>query len=75
MNKKQCSAIKQQHNVKISSSLSTAILDCRIYNNWQINVYFNVNCQALLGKISQRNQHINPVFSTNVLSYRPTVVS
>jgi len=29
----------------------------------------NVNCRPRLGAISQRHQHTNPAFSTNVLGH------
>jgi len=35
-----------------------------------MNVLFNVNCQAQLGEISQRHQHANPTFITNMLGHR-----
>jgi len=37
-------------STKISSSLSTAIFDCGIYSNWQINVYWMSTVKFNLGK-------------------------
>jgi len=36
--------------VKISSSLSTAIFDCKIYSNWQVNVYLTSTVKLNLVK-------------------------
>jgi len=51
--------------VKISSSLSTAIFDCKIDSL----LFVKVNCQAQLSEISQRHQHTNPAFSINMLGH------
>ena len=51
------------------SSLGTAISNCGVCSN-------DVNCQAQLGEISQRHQHADSAFSTNVLGHTTcTVVS
>jgi len=36
--------------VKISSSLSTAVIDRRIYSNWQMNVYLSSTVKLNLVK-------------------------
>jgi len=47
---------QQKPPLIVKSSLSTAIFDCEIYSTKSL---FNVNCQAELGKISQRHNHAN----------------